>query len=94
MIWGPLRKGFSFGINASNRIGQGSHCHLYAGFFTGLLEAGFEDEQGEYVKPLLIEHEKKVLPCNEFFMLFNDFDLLEISKMEKKASNLWIYLCL
>ena len=57
MIWGPLKKGFPFGINASNRIGQGSHCHLYAEFFTGLLVAGFEDKQGEYVKPLLIEHE-------------------------------------
>ena len=43
-------------ISASIRIDKGSHCHLYAGFFTGLLETGFEDKQGEYLKPLLIEH--------------------------------------
>ena len=40
----------------SIRLDQGSHCHLCAGFFTGLLETGFEDKQGEYVKPLLTEH--------------------------------------
>ena len=55
-IWGPLKKEVSFCIIASNRIGQGSHWHLYAGSFTGFLETRFEDKQGEYVKPLLIEH--------------------------------------
>ena len=30
--------------------------HLYAGFFTGLLETGFEDKQGEYLNRLLVEH--------------------------------------
>ena len=49
-------KGVFFGISASIRIDKGSHCHLYAGFFTGLYETGFEDKQGEYLKPLLIEH--------------------------------------
>ena len=49
-------RGFSFGISDFIRIDKGSHCHLYAGFFKGLLETGFEDKQEEYVKPLLIEH--------------------------------------
>ena len=31
---------------------------MYAGFFAGLLETGFEDKQGEYLKPLLKEHQK------------------------------------
>ena len=31
---------------------------MYAGFFTGLFETGLEDKQGEYLKPLLIEHKK------------------------------------
>ena len=29
---------------------------MYAGFFTGLLDTGFEGKQGKYVNPLLIEH--------------------------------------
>jgi hypothetical protein len=32
----PPKKGFSFGISASIKIDQGSHRHLYAGFFTGI----------------------------------------------------------
>ena len=58
MVWGPLKKGLPFGISASIRIGQGSHCHPYAKFFTGILETGFEDKQGEYENPLLIKHKK------------------------------------
>ena len=90
MFWGPLKKGFSFGISASIRIGQGSHCHLYAEFFTGLLETGFEDKRGEYVKPLLIVNFKKY-PSKEFCMLFDCFDLLEIFKNAKKNKqvNCW-----
>ena len=51
-----MKKRVSFGISASIRIGQGSQSYLYAGLFTGLLETGFESNQGKYVKPLLIEH--------------------------------------
>ena len=50
-----LKKVVSFGNSASIRIGQGSQCHLYAGFFTRLLETGFEGKQGKYVNALLIE---------------------------------------
>ena len=50
----------------------------------------FEDKQGEYVKPLLIENLKKFCLVMNFFMLFNGFDLLEMSKIAKKTNNLWI----
>ena len=90
---GTPEKGFPFGISASIRIDQGSHCHLYAGLFSGLLEKGFEDKQGEYVKPWSREH-KRVLPCKHFFRLFNGFDLLEMSKIAKKTSTSWIYFSL
>ena len=92
-VLGIPEKGFPFVISASIRIDQGSHCYLYAGFFSGLLETGCEDKQGEYVKPLLREH-KKVLPCSTFSRLFNSFDHLGMSKIAKKTSNLWIYFSL
>ena len=53
-------KGFSFGISAFIRIGQGSQCHLYAGLFTGVSETGFEGKQGKYLEPLLIENLKSL----------------------------------
>ena len=37
---------------------------------------------------------KKALPCNEFLRLFNGFDLLEMGKIAKKTSSLWIYFSL
>ena len=33
MFWTALKKGFSFGISASLKIGQGSHFNLYVGYF-------------------------------------------------------------
>ena len=48
-----MKKGFSFGIGASIRMGQGSQRHLYAGFWTWLFVTGLKGKQGMYVKPLL-----------------------------------------
>ena len=59
MFWGPPeKKGFPLVSVFLSELVKAVTVAWMHNLFTGLFETGFQDKQGKYVKPLLIEHLK------------------------------------